>query len=367
MKLKKLLFLLLPLFSLIGCNDDDDWNNSPPVINKQSSGIYILNEGEYGQNNSTLDFWDFNTGKYTLSFFTQINPQQAGLGDTGNDIAAYGNRLYIVVNASNYVEVINLKTGEHIGKIEGIANGRNITFHNQYAYITSYAGPMVGTKQLGYVYRIDTANIKNTEDKVVVGYQPEGLTIANNKLYVANSGGYLTNYDNRVSIIDLDSFKEIKKIEVATNLSKVKKDKNNVIWITSLGNYKTIPGSISAIDPSTDTVIKTINIPVSNFDFYGNELYYYSVDWSTNQPKSTYGKINIITKEKISGSFISEADKNKIVSPYGLIINKENGDIFIGDASNYVNPGKIFWFDKNGNLKNSQTTGVMPAHFEFLK
>lgn len=370
MNFKKLFFFLLPLFSLMACSDDDNWSQeTPPVITKQTSGIYILNEGMFGQNNSTLDFWNFKTGEYTSSIFTQINPGQGGLGDTGNDIAAYGNKLYIVVNASNYVEVINAKTGEHAGKISNVNNVRNIVFQNQYAYITSFAGPKEGQKQLGYVYRIDTANLANTADKVIVGYQPEGLAIAHNKLYVANSGGYtLTDLDNRVSVIDLNSFKEIKKIEVAPNLSKVKKDKNNIIWVTSLGNYNTITGSISAIDPATDTVIKTLHIPVSNFDFYGNEIYFYSTDWSSGTPKSTYGKIDITTKEKISGSFISEEGKNQIQSPYGFLIDPDNGDIFIGDATfSYGSPGKIFWFDKNGNIKSTHLTGAGPAHFAFLK
>ncbi len=49
-------------------------------------------------------------------------------------------------------------------------------------------------------------------DTCTVGYQPEEMVIAGNKLYVANSGGYrVPSYDRTVSVIDLTTFTEIKR------------------------------------------------------------------------------------------------------------------------------------------------------------
>ena len=50
--------------------------------------LFVLNEGSYGQNNSTLDFFRYSDGKYVRNSFSQMNPTiSAGLGDVGNDIA----------------------------------------------------------------------------------------------------------------------------------------------------------------------------------------------------------------------------------------------------------------------------------------
>ncbi len=59
--------------------------------------------------------------------------------------------------------------------------------------------------------KVDTATMQ-VVDSCAVGYQPEEMVVAGDKLYVANSGGYrVPNYDKTVSVIDLKTFKEIKR------------------------------------------------------------------------------------------------------------------------------------------------------------
>lgn len=108
---------------------------------------------------------------------------------------------------------MDAKTAKHIGKIE-IPNVRYIRFHDGKAYASSYVAPVKFDQnaRVGYVAEIDTTTLQVTRT-VNVGYQPEELAIANNKVYVANSGGYMfPNYDRTVSVIDLETFKEVKKL-----------------------------------------------------------------------------------------------------------------------------------------------------------
>ena len=71
--------------------------------------IYVLNEGLLNLNNSTLMRYSFSNGIQTPDYFKKINKR--GLGDTANDMAIYGSKLYVVVNVSSQIEVIDLKTG----------------------------------------------------------------------------------------------------------------------------------------------------------------------------------------------------------------------------------------------------------------
>lgn len=76
------------------------------------------------------------------AIFIRTNPDVVKeLGDVGNDIGIYGNRLYVVVNCSNFVEVMNVHTAEHIGSVT-IPNCRYIVFNGDKAYVSSYAGPV---------------------------------------------------------------------------------------------------------------------------------------------------------------------------------------------------------------------------------
>lgn len=272
MKKIVLYLLVVLLFSVQSCREDYDYIEYGAINtgvqepeNIDIKGLYILNEGNMGSNKASIDFFNYSTGVFSKNYYAEQNPTVVNsLGDVGNDIGIYQDKLFAVINISNYVEVMDAKTAKHIGEIQ-IQNCRYINFHKNYAYITSYGGA-VGQAQPGYVVKVDI-NTLQMVGTVKVGFQPDGLEVVGDKLYVANSGGYnYPNYDNTVSVIDLNSFTET-KITVAINLSKIKKDDNGKLWVTSRGNYSDISPKIYVLDPATDTVIKEINEPISDFSF----------------------------------------------------------------------------------------------------
>ena len=137
-------------------------------------GIYLLNEGNMGSNKATIDYLDFSKGIYIRNIYGERNPNVIKeLGDVGNDIQVYGNRLYAVINCSHKVEVMDLRTCRRIGQID-IPNCRYIRFHKDKAYISSYVGPVSidPNAQLGAIFEVDTATLRITR-QVIVGYQPE--------------------------------------------------------------------------------------------------------------------------------------------------------------------------------------------------
>ena len=163
-------------------------------------GMYLLNEGNMGSNKASIDYVDFRNGYYARNLYAERNPTVIKeLGDVGNDIQIYGNRLYAVINCSHKVEVMDAHTLRRIGQID-IPNCRYIRFYGGDAYVTSYVGPvqMDPDAQLGAVFRVDTASLQIT-GKCTVGYQPDELEIMGEYIYIANSGGYRApNYDNTV-------------------------------------------------------------------------------------------------------------------------------------------------------------------------
>ncbi len=367
------LLLVLSVFSaVISCREDYDYINYGPTNTGVQEpediavkGLYILNEGNMGSNKASIDFFDYSTGIFTENYYNAQNPNVAGsLGDVGNDIHVYRDKLYAVINLSNYVEVMDAKTAKHIGEIN-IQNCRYINFHQDYAYITSYGGA-VGNSQPGYVLKVDV-NTLQTVGKVFVGKQPDQMEVIGNRLYVANSGAYSApDYDNTVSVIDLNTFTEIKKIPVAINLSKIKKDDTGKLWITSRGNYGNIPSRTYVLNPATDQVIKEINMPMSDFDMVDNRLYYFSSAWTSSGTATSYGILDTDTYQVLSNNFITDGTQTGIVTPYSIAVNPVNSDIFIGDAKDYTSSGELFCYNKFGKLKWKVKTGDIPGHLAFL-
>ncbi|MDR0763896.1 MAG: YncE family protein, partial [Bacteroidales bacterium] len=216
--------------------------------------------------------------------------------------------------------------------------------------------------------KVDTATLE-TVDRCYVGFQPDDLEIANGKIYVANSGGYMVpNYENTVSVIDMTTFKEIKRIKVEINLHHLQKDKYGNLWVSSRGDYTGKQSKLFWIDMQKDTCVGMLDIAVSNFWLDGDSLYIVSSEWShiSMQNTVTYGIVNVNTKQIVSRNFITDGAEQDITIPYGVAVNPDTKDIYVTDAYNYVLPGTLYCFDRNGRRKWSVRTGDIPAHFAFL-
>ncbi len=383
--MRRLLLLLkcfLVAIILASCRDDvelflsEEIELPPPVETGGYRGFYLLNEGNMGSNKSTLDFYDFATGKYARNIYAQANPSvPKELGDVGNDLQIYGSKLYAVINVSNKIEVMDARTATRVGQIE-IPNCRYIQFEGKYAYVTSYAGPVEinpNYTQIGFVAKVDTATL-TVVGKCLVGFQPDELAIVKGKIYVANSGGYMgagssENYERTVSVIDLERFTEEKRIDVAYNLHRIRADKRGNLWVSSRGDYKELSSKLFFIDTEKQAVTDTIDIPVSSCAMVGDSLYVCSVAWSyiTYTNEITYAIINTQTHEVVTRNFITDGTEKEIEIPYGVMVHQASGYIFLTDAGNYVTPGMLYCFNKEGKKIWSVRTGDIPAHFALLK
>lgn len=334
-----------------------------------ASSFFLLNEGNMNMNKASLDKFEASSGTYRRNIFEATNPEVIrGLGDVGNDIKVYGSRLYIVVNISNKVEVLDLRTARRINKID-IQNCRYITFDAGKAYVSSYEGAVGNANRAeGSVVRIDTASLK-IEASARVGRQPEEMAIVGRKLYVANSGGYdPTNYERSISVIDLDSFQELKRIDVAENLHRVRADKYGDIYVSSRGDYYGTPSNLFVIDTRNDQVKKVFNISTSNIWIDDDLAYVYSLDWDYTTQRNTisYSVINVRDETLLEGSFIKDGTDKMISKPFGIAVDPKTKDIYVSDAKDYLSPGTLYCFDKNGLKKWSVLTGDIPAHLAFI-
>ena len=273
------LVLLPVLLLMVSCDDMED--KVPPVntvAEKTLSKIFILSEGLFNMNNSTLALYDFGSQTMNPDFFLTENKR--GLGDTANDMKLYGSKLYVVVNVSSQIEVLDAATGKSLKQIPLFTgNGtprqpRYVAFGEGNAYVCSFDGTLT---------RIDTTSLSVT-GRISCGRNPDGICITNGKIYVSNSGGLDNpNYDNTVSVVDIHSFTEIKKITVGINPSKIQADSEGDIYLVSRGNYGDVPYKFQKISSSTDELMKTFDdIKALNFAISNDTAYIYNYDFGTN-------------------------------------------------------------------------------------
>ena len=307
-------------------------------------GLYILCEGNMGSNKARLDYMNLKTGDYYANWYGAQNPKQLKeLGDVGNDIQVYGGRLYAVINCSHKVEVMD-RNARHIGQVD-IPNCRYLAFKGDKMYVSAYVGSIADPALLGSVYEVDTATLEICRE-VKVGHQPDELCVVDDRLYVCNSGGYLTNqYDSTVSVIDLGSFKEEKKIVVGLNPTRLRTDDHKQLWVCCQGNYKEMAPQVVILREGE--IVHKMDIQCNNISIYGEAA-------------------GILSSEGLHLFSTTDFSKSKSLQlkgyehPYGLLLTE--GAIYITDAKNYVSSGVLHCYSYDGHEHWQAKTGDIPGH-----
>ena len=382
MKRHLLLYIALML-CMVSCRTDDyivymeDEETGVKTEQTEVLGMYVLNEGNMGSNKCTLDYLDLSSQDGTIHYLRNIyaerNPNEVKeLGDVGNDAQIYGSRLWLVINCSNKVEVLRASDAVKIGKID-VPNCRSVAFHEGYAYVSSYVGPVNVSQDapLGEVYKIDTLTLK-TVAKVTVGYQPEELAVVGDKLYVANSGGYrVPDYDRTVSVIDLKTFQEEKKIDVAVNLQRCRADRYGQLWVSSRGDYYEESSHLCWLQRDFNGQMQRmgrLDVVVSDLCIVGDSLYFIGVksNFQTMKNERMLGIINVVTHEVVNTRLTTAKEAAAIIQPYGIIVNPNGRDFYLMDAKNYVSSGELLHFHADGTFDYKVRTGDIPGHAVFL-
>ncbi|WP_199119052.1 DUF5074 domain-containing protein [Pedobacter sp. ASV28] len=329
-----------------------------------TKGIYVLNEGSWGNANSTLSYYDIEKKTVVADFYKQVNG--TALGETANDLKVYGSKMYCVVSGTqgkpqSFVDVMNVATGKTIRRISFNSNNdgympRYIAFYKNKAYVSRYDG---------IISRIDTASLsidaelqlKNGADNAAA---LEGLAVANGKLYVTNSAHtnpiYSNSLKSKVTVIDLTTFTKNKDIEVGNNPVRIAATENGDLYVITWNDWVTFnEPTLIRISSATDLVVQTEN----NTDLGAINIVKDQA-WAT---KDIYNSVPIIKSINLSTGKLDKTLINyeaSFGSPYGITINPFDNSLVVASMNN-----KAFVFGQDGKVKYSFETGINPQHAAF--
>ena len=359
--------------------------DAPPVK------LFVLNEGQMGENEAKLDFFRFTDGKYVRDAYGKMNPQiPFGLGDVGNDIAVDKGKLWMVVNNSGLVEVADAFNEKHLATIPAMSP-RSIAFDDSYAYVTSYAGSFVQYNpdytvktydvRNGRLYKIDKRTYEKADSLDLPGREPEGIAVYKGKAYVALSGGITQpvtfDYERDIVVIDLATFKVEKTIDVAPNLKSVFSDGKGWIYVTCIGDYFAVHSGLFAFKADGSEPVRHVSAPGTNgyvtaaavaddaIWVIGTEDEW---DWTPGKVKEYYLFTARLADGSKSGKRITGFSHSNPMA-YGLgVLGDGKGDfryLFVGDQSEINTPGSITCYGSDCKKRWSAISGAYPGHFAF--
>lgn len=350
-KIVSLLSLLIITFCFAACQKENE--EEITTDNNLTNGLYVLCEGLFGHNNSALDFYSFSDSTTKKDLFSSVNFQ--GLGETANDMIRVGDEIWIAVDGSAMVVVVDTKDGKIEKMIPIVDNSQNKTktnatnreprslvSDNNFVYVSCFDGNIV------------KISIKDKSIKDIIntgGRNPEGIAIAENKIYVANSGGLsYPNYDNTVSVIDIESFK-LEKLIIVMDNPQVLKSYGNKIFVVSTGDY-TQTYRLTVIENSEK--VDSLDINITDFAINDGFIYYVYKSWNDNT--ATLNKIDLNNLHSTPTAFATIP--KELVQPYRIDINKNT--IYVCDVKDYKVSGEVFAFDLSGSLLYSFSTSINP-------
>jgi len=336
-------------FQFGSCRKPKPNDSEVPIV--ITNAFLILNEGLFQHNNSELTYFNWNTHQQHDHMFEAKN--EWGMGDTGNDMGIYGEKLYIAMNNSHIIHVLNRRTGRLFHQISLSENGigaspRSLAFHNGKIYVSAFNG---------YLYKIDTTTF-GIENKIQLGSNPDQMVLLNNELWVSNSGGLTELGDSTVSVIDLLNFSEIQRITVGRNPGSIVSDGSNRIFVVSRGNYTNIPSKLLQIDALSKTVVLNENKTISSLKYFGNQLYALGYDYQTSS--SSLRLIDPSNFEYLSGNLIEHLPLQTLYNMDKLSVFGQQIYVFL-DARQFIHQGKVLVCDLNFNLLFEFTVGLNPT------
>lgn len=353
-KINNLFYSLLAITVLAVSSCKKDNNTLPDAPLPAVSGVYILNEGYINADNSTLSYFDSESKKMTNEFFLAANPGKK-LGDVANDMGIYGSKLYITVNRSNKIEIMDAESGVVI-KTVNVTAPRFLAFHGKHAFISSYTGN---------VFVLDTASMGIVKE-IEVGRTPEQLAVSGDKVFVANAGwqdGMIGGeYDNRLSVIDANTLEKITDIEVTDNIDRVTVDSKGAVYVNSTTIYEdwpTVilqPGRLFRINPTTLKIDKRFEFGAELLAFNGNYAYFFSDNYEEGE--TLFLEMDTRSFEiKVQNRF------EDVELPYALAIDPASEDIWVGGAM----ANQVYHFNKKENKVEQYAVGLLPKKFVFKR
>ncbi|MDE6309499.1 MAG: hypothetical protein K2L81_04815 [Muribaculaceae bacterium] len=346
---------------LVSCSDDDAPKrpNTGGEEDVSDPVMFVLNEGQMGYNNSTIDMLNLTDFSYTQDAYGTANPSVVlELGDTGNDLTIVGDKLYAVINGSHKVEVIDAKNCKNLGSIN-ISSPRYAVAHGDYLYVSSWVG---GDNNQGSVVKVDLATNEVVASRGV-GIHPEQMAELNGKLYVTSSQDYATGeFDNRLFVIDLSTFEVAEVFEVGTNMTQIQAA-NSQLYLVSAGNYADIASSIYVVNP-TELTYKHLEIPATKLAVSGNNGYVLATTYDENWSATT--TISQIDLKTLSVSGLSLDKFDELETPYAIAVDPKDGTLYVSDACDYTTRGYVYAYNPaTGERKGKYNAGVLPGHFAF--
>ncbi len=366
MKVYYILFLILLTFMIGSCVQTPEPSPIDSNANYENGDVLVLCEGLMGYDNSDISLLKISYGK-SISNFYSINNVNFNLGDTSNDGILKGDSLITCSTGGGFINIINIKNGKSIKYIELPSDSeprKLILLSDSIIAITDLLKSRV------LLINIKTSSIVKMID---VGPQPEGIALYNNFIFTANSAYGDFNYKHpdaqTISVIDLNSYEEVRKIKTGINPIELLVNKSRKKLYVA---YIHLPSKIDSMGGIIEYDLETLEKErewrcyprAINLSKDENALYFINQMNGKNSEWKGVSKINLSDGVKEN---IIKNSTNDIW--YGMNIDYFDESIWIANGRNHISNGEVLVYSRNNYTSPIYKfeTAINPNKIFFIK
>jgi YVTN family beta-propeller protein len=344
--MKKTFIIFLMILITVSCMKVSDVPDIPPADFTIGGGVLLVNEGNFRSGNGSLSFYSYDSLKLFNDLFTSANNRP--LGDVPNSVMVKQDKIFIIVNNSGKIEIVDHASCVSTGTIQGLVSPRNMAVVNDNkAYVTSLYSDSVAIIDLpnnsvsGYI------NLRRTSESILA---------TGNEAFIANwTGG------NEVMVVNTISNKVVDSIGVGNEPESMVIDNKRRLWVLCNGGWaRQTPAELVVINIETHGIEKRFTFPSKlsspaclQIDGVGQTLYYIDKGIKVMDINSANLPVAPVIPESTGSSF------------YKIAVNPVNSDIFISDAGDYSQPGNLLLYKNDGNFVSKNKAGIIPGSMTF--
>jgi len=361
--MRKIITVVLAVVAICSCScmkDELYWDNHSTPAVKSHAGVFITNEGNFTYNNASLSYYDIENSEVFNDLFFEVNGHP--LGDVAQSCVLHDSLLYIVVNNSGKIVIVDAEDFSFKGKITGLTSPRYMYFlSDEKAYVTdlyAHAITIVNPKTYeitGYISVHNTATSYNQ-------HPTEQIVAVDDRVF-ANCWSF----DNKILVIDQNSDKVIDSVAVAKQPNSMVVDKYSRLWVLSDGGYSGTPfghdqPALTCIEPYSLTVIDTFTMDLDDspseltINGSGDTLYFLNGDLY---------RMAVVGMDTPEVFVESPYGNGYLGGFYGLGVDPSSSEIYLADAIDFNQPGVVYRISPQAMPVDTFRVGIIPGVFCF--
>lgn len=336
--MKKIL-LFLPLLALASCFKEPE---APTNTDLPGEQVLVLNEGNFQWENASVSKYHLEEKKL-LSEDVFFSANQRPMGDVLQSAGIDGDNIWLVVNNSGRIEVVDKTSWKVVKTITNLVSPRYLCRISNEEWLLSDL----------YSDSLTILGVQNGEvrGRIYLKGGTEEMVLANDKVWVGNQNAH------KVYEVDPVNRKLTDSLPIGFGVFAIQKDSKGRLWMASKGNKDLgIPSAIHCLDPVSKTFVFSQQLsmdPVQDLFVDENDnVFYIHGGLFRMQPGSPALPIT---------PFFSGDNRNL----YAVEVHKER--VFVSDAVDFVQNGLVYILDANGNTTHEFRAGRIPNGFLYVE